>query len=353
MFNRILVPLDGSSRAEQAIPIAVRMAHKSGGSVLLLRVCTTLHNYARSGIESAMYSLENMMKAEREEVSNYLARMATSDTLEGIGTVPIIAEGAPALHILMEAKDHEADVIVMCSHGDTGLKRWLLGSVAEKVVRHSPIPVLVLREGTGVLAETSPEERYATRILVPLDGSSLAEEALIPAAHLSAALSHPLPAELRLVQILPLIQWWKDTTKHAAPHDLDTDEYREDVAEAQAYLDGVALRLRTGDLATMPLQISTRVALASDTAGMIVDTAEGHTLIENEYSGDLIAMATHGRSGFRRWLLGTTAERVLSATHLPLFVIRPLHESTKSDQKETGSAEQEKIEHSGGWVGLL
>src|SRR5436305_8422167 len=159
MFNRILVPLDGSSRAEQALPIAARIARKSAGSVLLLRVFTTLHNFAMSGMESAMYSLEDAMKAERAEVNNYLARIATSDVLEGIGTVPIIAEGSPALHVLMEAKDHEADILVMCSHGDTGLKRWLLGSVAEKVIRHSPIPVLVLREGTGVLAETSPEAR--------------------------------------------------------------------------------------------------------------------------------------------------------------------------------------------------
>src|SRR5436305_171386 len=257
MFNRILVPLDGSSRAEQALPIAARIARKSAGSVLLLRVCTTLHNFARSGMESAMYSLEDAMKAERAEVNNYLARIATSDVLEGIGTVPIIAEGSPALHVLMEAKDHEADILVMCSHGDTGLKRWLLGSVAEKVIRHSPIPVLVLREGTGVLAETSTEDRHATRILVPLDGSQLAEEALIPAAHLSAALSDPLPAELRLVQILPLIQWWKDTTKYVAQQDSNSDEYRQDVA--QAYLNAVAQRLHEGELAAMPLQISTRV----------------------------------------------------------------------------------------------
>jgi len=353
MFDRILVPLDGSSRAEQALPIAARMACKSGGSVLLLRVCTTLHNFARSGMESAMSSLEDMMKTERTEVNNYLARIATSEMLEGVGTVPIIAEGSPALHILTEAKDHEADVIVMCSHGDTGLKRWLLGSVAEKVIRHSPVPVLVLREGTEVLTDTSPEERHAMRILVPLDGSSLAEEALKPAAYLSAALSHPWPAELRLVQILPLIQWWRDTTKYAAQQDMDTEEYRGDVADAQAYLDGVALRLREGELASMPLQVSTRVALATDAAGMIVDTAEGHTLIENEYSGDIIAMATHGRSGFRRWLLGTTTERVLSGTHLPLFVIRPPHEAEQVDQKKPSGSQQEKTEHTSGWVGLL
>jgi len=95
----------------------------------------------------------------------------------------------------------------------------------------------------------------------------------------------------------------------------------------------------------MPLQISTRVALSSDIAGMIVDIAEGHTQRENEYSGDLIAMATHGRSGFRRWLLGTITERVLSATHLPLFVIRPSHDADKLDQQETSGTEQEKAEH--------
>jgi nucleotide-binding universal stress UspA family protein len=102
---------------------------------------------AWSAMESMLSSVEDTLQAERTEATRYLEQVAASNVLDGIATVSIITEGSPATHILTEAKDRIADAIVMCSHGDTGLKRWLLGSVAQKVAHHSPVSVLVLREG--------------------------------------------------------------------------------------------------------------------------------------------------------------------------------------------------------------
>lgn len=349
MFHRILVPLDGSHRAEQALPVAAQLARMTGGCVILLRVCTTTVDLAWSAMEATLSSLEERVEAERAEATRYLDHVAASDVLDGIAIVSTVAEGVPAQCILNEAKDRIADIIVMCSHGDTGLKRWLLGSVAQKIARHSPVPVLVLREGAGIPTNLHPEGARSVRVLVPLDGSPLAEKALLPAAHLSAALSAPLPPELHLVQVLPYAQTGKGIV---------FDVKREDSTEAEAYLKQVEQRLYEGELAGIPVQVSTFIAVASDIAGMIIDAAEGKSSIaQDQYvdACDIIAMATHGRSGFSHWLLGSITERVLSTTRLPLFIIRPpavTHEEVQQ-QKATHQSDKKKEVEANTWAGLL
>jgi nucleotide-binding universal stress UspA family protein len=306
---------------------------------------------AWSATEATLSSLEDTVQAERAEATRYLDQVAASDVLDGIVTVPVVAEGSPGRAILTEAKDRLADVIVICSHGDTRLKRWLLGSVAQKVARYSPVPVLVLREGAGIPTNQHPEGTRSVRVLVPLDGSPLAENVLIPAAHLSAALSAPLPAELHLVQILPYTQ---------VSRGIPFDEKRDETTEAEAYLKQVEQRLSEGKLAELPvpIQISAFVAVASDIAGMIIDTAEGKASSTPDHyvdPCDIIAMATHGRSGLSHWLLGSMTERVLSTTRMPLFILRPPAVTTEAVQQQKtthGSAEKNEVTATT-WAGLL
>ena len=149
MFKRILVPLDGSARAEQAIPVAARIARALGGSVILLRVATAPVDTGKYSTTSVY--VEEAVDADLTEVTSYIEKIAGSGELTGITTEVKTFIGAVAPTILSAAQSFHANVIVMCSHGYTGFKRWVLGSVADKVTHHSPIPVLVLREGGHVL----------------------------------------------------------------------------------------------------------------------------------------------------------------------------------------------------------
>ena len=201
MFKRILVPLDGSARAEKAIPAAARIARALGGSVILLRVATAPVDTGKYSTTSAY--VEEAVDADLDVATSYLENIAKSGELAGITTEVKTFIGAVAPTILSAAQSFHANLIVMCSHGYTGFQRWVLGSVADKVTHHSSIPVLVLREG-GPIPATAVHQ--PARVLVPVDGSTLSEAVLEPAAHLAAALAQSTSQEgaLHLLRVVDL-----------------------------------------------------------------------------------------------------------------------------------------------------
>src|SRR5947209_11603435 len=140
MFKTILVPLDGSTRAEQALPVAARIARNSGGSIVLLRVVTAPIDFAWSIMESPMM-MQEAIDEDIAKAKEYLNTITALAVLDGIAVKTEVLPGDAALTILPVARSSHADLIVMCSHGETGLKRWMMGSVSHKVARHSPIPV--------------------------------------------------------------------------------------------------------------------------------------------------------------------------------------------------------------------
>ncbi|MBA2678709.1 MAG: universal stress protein, partial [Ktedonobacteraceae bacterium] len=211
MFQRILVPLDGSVRAEQAFPVAVRIAHATGASLTLLRVVESPNRFDEHSVELPEEPAE-LLEAEIARAKAYLLHVLAESKLEGIGITTEVRTGVVAQHILQCVEEHQDDLIVMCSHGTTGLKRWLLGSVAQKIVHTSPVPVLIVREGHALLIEQQGVTKEPFQILVPLDGSALAEAALLPAAHMSAALAAPQSGALHLVQVVEPIAVMGDIT---------------------------------------------------------------------------------------------------------------------------------------------
>ncbi|TMC20067.1 MAG: universal stress protein [Chloroflexi bacterium] len=320
MFQRILVPLDGSARAERALPVAARLARASGGSIVLLRAVTSPIDFAWYAMESPI-AMQEGIEADIARATDYLASVAGSPELAGIEIKTEVLPGAPALSIFPVARAFQADLIVMCSHGYTGRTRWILGSVSQKVVQHSPVPVLVLREDGSVPVNLHPDGMRPVRVLVPLDGSSFAESALAPAAHLSAALSAPAQGALHLAQVLRL-----PTLYEYGQNDQLAEMKKQGIREAQAYLSTVERKLREGDLAELNLSVTSSVSFDSDVAGRLIGIAEvGEDMQEvEEYPPcDLIAMATHGRGGLQRWMLGSVTERVLDSTKLPLLIVRP------------------------------
>jgi len=246
----------------------------------------------------------------------------------------------------------QADLIVMTSHGRTGMARWMLGSVAAELAREAQIPVFILRSSTTTPPTHQDDARrrggpqaeeeiaaggQALSALMPLDGSPLAEAALSPALQPLQALAGDAPLELHLLSIvepLPL------TT--AAPfgggvaaegHALLTEVDSTMLGEAEQYLCATAERVQreVGSLTTgRSVAITWAAVWSPDVAHSILPTGEAGTSGEGSAGqtgalppSDLIAMATHGYGGLRRWIMGSVADRVLHATSLPMLVVRP------------------------------
>lgn len=319
MFTRVLVPLDGSELAERAVPVAAQIAHASGGSVLLLKVLmlpiTPVYGPIYAPIEG---SIPIDLEQERAEAQAYLHQVAASSALAGISVQTYTTTGVPAAGILDSIEECHADLIVLTSHGRKGITRWMLGSVAQHVARHASVPVLVLR-ATGTAFPTAPD--HPIRVLVTLDGSGLAEAAIGPAADLAIAAAGGAPAELHLLLVID---------RYVAAIEAAPDALL--IGGAEAYLTRVAEQLATQRSAA--LKVSWSVETSTDVAGSILAVAQpgvekaGNASAQSatETSAghfDFIAMATNGRTGFKRWALGSVTERVLSAAKLPLLIVRP------------------------------
>ncbi len=237
MFQRILVPLDGSDGAERAIPVAARIARASGGSIVFIRVVPPPAEVGMfgTGLHGTIAMKPEVEASEKEfaDATNYLVTVITAyvDELAGIATETDVATGGTSSTIFSTAGYEYVDLIVMCSHGETGLKRWVLGSVAQQAVRHSPVPVLVLNEH-GVVPPV-PDAARPLRVLVPLDGSELAESALEPAAQLIAALTAPAQGELHLLRVVDLPSAYGKMKSQAYISDGVQEEARK---EAEAYV---------------------------------------------------------------------------------------------------------------------
>ena len=141
MYKRVLLPLDGSPLAEQALPHAIIQAKRFQSELILLRVLGSLQN---------VYGLERTSREWVEEytiapIREYLERVAAAAREHGISVRTAIAEGSPHVQIVEFADANQVDLIVICTRGQSGLSRWLMGSVADRVVRGASVPVLLVR----------------------------------------------------------------------------------------------------------------------------------------------------------------------------------------------------------------
>lgn len=315
MLSRILVPLDGSSRAEQALPIAGRIARWSGASVALVRGITVPATFGVMYEGQALKWRSSL--DEREEAQAYLGAVAQSAYLAPAQVETHVAFGSAADVIVNTAVKHGADLVVMMSHGRTGLVRWVMGSVADHVAHHSPVPVLIVRDGAGSSMLERADERQSLHVLVPLDGSPLAETALGSAGALAVALAKPGSAHVHLMLVVAPYRAMRTYMPDALLLD-----------GAVAYLEKVAQRLPS-EVDDETLTVTWSVVAQGDIAHGIVAAAEMKDAHESSVAGeshlrcDLIAMATHGQSAVARWALGSVTERVLHGTTLPLLIVRP------------------------------
>jgi nucleotide-binding universal stress UspA family protein len=317
---------------------------------------------------------------QEREAQGYLTRLTDLPMLSGLPVKTCLLADVPALAILNAATKYRADIIVMTSHGRTGITRWVFGSVAEHVTRHAHLPVLVLRSrqlpfwtGGAELVEPpgTPGAAWPSfpelRVLVPLDGSPLAEVVLEPAAECALSLVRGVeqavmaPAgSIAVVLHLVLVVRPFDSLAENVPESLV-------VSGAQKYLRQVAERMRS---AHPDIHITWEVGSAGDVAETLVTLLQGHvepareqptlTPVEARARADtvpvtdatgrdgseqptrpagppyaLLAMATHGRTGIIRWVWGSITERVVHKTQLPVLLVRP---ARRAGQGERGSA---------------
>ncbi len=162
MFQRIVVPLDGSKLAEAALPAAEELARLMRAPVLLLRVVdfTRLEQYGPYGLALEYASVEPVLAAERAEAVRYLEDVQRQLSTKGLSVTFAVRSGPVARELV--AATQSGDVVVMASHGRGGLSRWLLGSVAEDVVRHAPVPVMIIRAGAANQTAREPASPNAS-----------------------------------------------------------------------------------------------------------------------------------------------------------------------------------------------
>jgi nucleotide-binding universal stress UspA family protein len=305
MPYRILVPLDRTRFAEAALPLALRAAVREDATLHLATVWSPLPSLLDSS--RWVTELQEWEMASRAEDRSYLTAIARKVREASARPVSVrYLLGHPAEELARFAREEQVDLVVMSTHGQGGLTRAWVGSVADRMVRKGSAPVLLARP-----SESNPEVRIAPappfrRILVPLDGSPLAEAALERSAFPEANEE----TEVALLHVTGLL------TPLASPEGPLTSDLTGRILEAErkaaeAYLARVAERIRPWGF-----RVTTRVLLSESAWTGIVEHADSTDC-------DLIAMATHGRGGAARVFLGSVADRVLRASSVPTLLFPP------------------------------
>lgn len=292
MYNRIVVPLDGSTLAEQALPYAEALGLVTGAPLHLVRVLDP----TRLGAFDGNKAMQMWIAEERGIARHYLERIE-QDLRQRQQKVTAEYRLGPTVQEVLAAAQPD-DVLILATHGRSGLGRWFLGSVAEGVLHRATVPVLLVRA-----RETPPLPPLIRRLLIPLDGSALAEAALPTAAGLAQRLHVPV----HLVTVIEASGAMSLELAAAASTSRFADSLTQLFAEAEACLTQPAERLQHAGVET-----STEVRHG----------VPGRAIVEAAQPGDLIVMTSHGRTGLTRWFLGSVAEAVVRQATVPVLLVR-------------------------------
>ena len=310
MYSRILVPLDGSVPAERALPVAVQVARAQKSTLILVRVAQSMSPETE----------------KHEQINAYLTHVTERPELGGVRCETISLIGSPAERILDALHAYQCDCVILSSRGQTGMLRWVLGSIARRIIHQASVPILVLHQPVPLSVMNA---QYPLRALVPLDGSGAAEAALAPAVTLVGALASQGQGILHLVQVVP----FPPSVERQADLSNAPEARAREVAlqEAHDYLYRIVEQLQREPLAQFQVQFTCSVIANKDVAGALLDLVQHNEPAQEVRSPDhfdLIAMATHGHRGLRHSLMGSITERILSVSKLPLLVIRPQEAKT-------------------------
>lgn len=284
----VVVPLDQSDVAERAVPVAEILARQLDARLHLTSVLAVL---ARRG--EAYYKENEPWRTIYNEIESYLAEQSSASEARPIST-EILMGLDPAYTIHSAVQKMDDPLLVICTHGRSGIRRMLLGSSTARIAQFASYPLVV------VPAASEGYPNSVSRILVALDGSPFAEHAL----KVTLDLFEDSEPSIHLVQIVAASLATTDSRVHAKGQEAIQNE-------ARSYLE----RLAT-ELADRGLAVTWEVRQAQDVVNGLVDLAESS-------EADLIAMASHGMTGIRRVLIGSVADGVLRTATKPVLLVRP------------------------------
>ncbi len=299
-LTRLIVPLDGSPLAEQALPYARAIATERTEIILLEVVpwAEEIRTVLGKLIATAAEVQEAYEASAREELE-----AARTQWLGDRQNVTIeVAAGDPAEQILWAAERHAVDLIVMASHGRGALGRWTFGSVADRIARASTIPVMIIHP-VNTAAQPGVQPRIQ-RIVLLTDGSALSLQAIPVAAMLARTLGLPVHV-LRAIDPAAFI-----TRAPVPPAPLPSSAY-ETVFQQIALDAEQSVKQAAEQLQAMEVQVSSEV----------LEGPPAPTLIGAMHPTDLVVLTSHGYSGLRRWLLGSMAEKIIRSGVAPVVLV--------------------------------
>jgi nucleotide-binding universal stress UspA family protein len=283
-LKTLLVPVDGSELSERVLPVAMDLAQRHGSGLVLVRAAEA---HVLPGVDPTERQLSVINDAER-----YLQALVDEYSLDPDGVELAVPYGPTASSILLEIGLRDADLVIMTTHGLDGLGSLVIGSVTASVLHDAPTAILVV----PVRAPAEFRLPRELNVVVALDGSELAGT-VVPDA---MSLIGDAPARVTLVRAIP----------GEGGDGSDEREAREDLA------------IMKSQLMTDRIGVGVRVS-RGEPAAVLIDSAR-------ELQASVIAIATHGRSGLSRFLMGSVAERVIGSSPVPVLIRRPnpaeLHE---------------------------
>lgn len=315
MVHSILVPLDGSQLSEQVIPYAQALAKATDAELVFMRAVLTVPLRFR---EAVTFNTDL-----RETANNYLERHVEATRKDGLKAQSQVWEDEAGSAIIQMVEGRHPDLIVMSTHGRGGLERVIWGSVTDHVLHHTNVPLLVVPRGT----EVSWANVTRPHFLVPLDGSPLAEEALGTAEQLARAFN----GEIDLVRAIEPNTWLIDDPWAISVYDQSmVDIERQQREQAGKYLDGLASALNAKG-------ITASVTVVEGNAASVIRR------VARDYQAHAVVMATHGRGGATRMLLGSVADSIVRSARLPVFIVRPAGARVPVAQPLTSETEERTL----------
>jgi nucleotide-binding universal stress UspA family protein len=299
MYNKILIPLDGSKTAEKVLPYARYLAGKINASVELLAVVDIAEMATHIPAEKARF-VDAMFENGMRSSETYLRGIAA--TFHGATVDCTVEKGRAEETIIEKGETDKGMLIAMATHGRSGLNRFLLGSVAEKVLRGSANPLLLVRATQEAKSEG---EAACKTVIVPLDGSELAESVLPTVTRAAKALD--LEVLLFRAYHVPFNAYSGNEGYYAVKYDDLVSGVRD---EANAYL-----AKKVAEIKKLGIEKVRSISAEGFAGDEII-------LLGRKTPDGLIAMSSHGRSGVRRWVLGSVTETVVRHTVDPMLVLR-------------------------------
>jgi len=276
MYEKILVPLDGSKLAEVALTSAGELAIRLGSQIILIAVTESAE--AQDYHKHQIY-IEKAVEETRERMEPYLG----SPKEKTLRVKPVILVGHPAEETIRYANRENTSLVVMATHGSSGIRRWAMGGMADKVLRAIERPVVLVRAKTTRTGAS--KKGILNKAIVALDGSEEGEAVLPYITELAARLQ----TEVTLLQVV---------AKHYRVY-----------ADAEAYLEHISGLFKERGITT---QSEVRMGAAAEEIIKLAD----------ETKADIVAMSTHGQSGISRWSIGSVADRVLHGGNTPVLLVR-------------------------------